>query len=67
MLDIFEEIVCVHLAEVDEDGDDIILEDYIKRQHIMRNIAQQYMPTQFIVITEPIFLDEEDEDGDKDY
>tara|TARA_R110002050_G_scaffold161147_1_gene290697 strand:- start:12788 stop:12997 length:210 start_codon:yes stop_codon:yes gene_type:complete len=69
MLELFEEIVCTHLAEVDEECDDIILEDYIKRQHIMRNIAQRYMPTQFIVLTEPIFLEEyeEDEDGDKDY
>jgi len=69
MLELFEEIVCTHLAEVDEECDDIILEDYIKRQHIMRNIAQRYMPTQFIVLTEPIFLEEyeEDEDGDQDY
>jgi|TARA_R110000787_G_scaffold62822_4_gene141883 hypothetical protein len=69
MLNLFEEIVCVHLAELDEDGDDIIIEDYIKRQHVLRNIVQQYLPTQFIVLTEPIFLEEyeEDEDGDKDY
>jgi len=69
MLELFEEIVCTHLAEVDEECDDIILEDYIKRQHIMRNIAQRYMPTQFIVLTEPIFLEEyeEDEDGNQDY
>lgn len=69
MLDIFEEIVCTHLAEVDEECDDIILEDYIKRQHIMRTIAQQHMPRQFFVISEPIFLEEyeEDEDGDQDY
>ena len=63
MHEVFEDIVDNSLWELDEDGDDIIMEDFIKKQQFNKfpRIISRF------TITEIIHLDEEDIDGNPNY
>ena len=57
---IFSEMIDEHLIDVDEVGDDILLEDYLKRRAIMEKMPQQFLPIGYMIITPIIEFDEGD-------
>ena len=57
---IFVEMVDQHLVDVDDTGDDILLEDYFKRRAIMERMPQQFLPIGYMIITPIIEFDEGD-------
>ena len=57
---IFVDMVDQHLVDVDERGDDILLEDYFKRRAIMERMSQQFLPIGYMIVTPIIEFDEED-------
>jgi len=57
---IFVEMVDQHLVDVDDTGDDILLEDYFKRRAIMERMSQQFLPIGYMIITPIIEFDEGD-------
>ena len=57
---IFSEMIDEYLIDVDEVGDDILLEDYLKRRAIMERMPQQFLPIGYMIITPIIEFDEGD-------
>ena len=57
---IFEEMVDQHLVDVDDTGDDILLEDYFKRRAIMERMPHQFLTIGYMIITPIIEFDEGD-------
>ena len=57
---IFVDMIEEHLVEVDEMGDDILLEDFFKRKALMERMPQQFFPIGYMIITPIIEFYEED-------
>lgn len=57
---IFVDMIEENLIDVDERGDDILLEDFFKKKSLMERMPQQFLPIGYMIITPIIEFYEED-------
>ena len=57
---IFVDMIEENLIDVDERGDDILLEDFFKKKALMERMPQQFLPIGYMIITPIIEFDEGD-------
>ena len=57
---IFVDMIEENLIDVDDTGDDILLEDFLKKRVIMERMPQQFLPIGYMIITPIIEFYEED-------